>query len=142
MFTEIFAHYKKNPLLVFSTHTSDDLKSNIFKILANYAHYIEYIYRYEWEELTNEMSVERKRNYRKKLDNFIWRINQRLTSIVDISSSNSELTVLLSLLSTYMRNSTSHVMAPQIVEVVMENLLRIKVEALIYNSSNLSSIYL
>jgi hypothetical protein len=119
LFTEIFAHYTKNPLLIFSSHTSDDLKNNIFKILANYAHYIEYIYRYEWEELTNEMTIERKRNYRKKLDKFIWRINQRLTSIVDLSSSNSELTILLSMLSTYMRNSTSHVMAPQIVEVVM-----------------------
>jgi hypothetical protein len=101
LYSELVQLYTENPIMLYSHHDSEFrlivsvlhqmtwLTKKIFKILAHYAHYTEYIYRYDWDEMTSEMSLDRKRYFRKKLDKFLWRICNRLNSLLDAQVSSS-----------------------------------------------------
>lgn len=129
LYSEIVNYYRSNPTLAFSTNTDDEFHEIVFKILVNYAHYTEYFYRYEWEDTTCEFSPERKRNFRNKLDKFLWRIHNRISSLLELQTIAPDLNVQLALLSAYMKHCPSQVMASQVVEVMMELLLKIKVSS-------------
>lgn len=55
----------------------------IYNILSHYSEYTEYLYRIEWDITTRQMSPRRKKMYRKKLDRFVWRIETRLSGIIE-----------------------------------------------------------
>src|SRR5690348_1893734 len=66
-------------------HSDDSFKRLLFNILSHYSDYCEYFFRYEWVDITKKKNVESKKVIRKRIDKFLWRIQNRLSSLVDYS---------------------------------------------------------
>lgn len=88
--------------------------------------------------MTYNLSLRRKRNFGKKIDRFVWRIQNRMISLVD-NLGIEQLNIQLAILSDYMQSCPTRVMASQVFDVCMETLLRVKVFPFSSHVSNLSS---
>ncbi len=102
-----------------------EFKNLLFNLLANWAGYVEYIHRTRWRETTKGMSYERKVNFRRKLDKFIWRVHNNIAAQMD-NGSYTAVNVLLAMLGDYMVSCPTRVMSSQVVDVCMESLLKMK----------------
>jgi hypothetical protein len=72
------------------------------------------------------MSLERQRNFRRKLDLFLWRLRERVVSLVE-SGAYEDANLYLKILADYLTHCHTRVIASQTVEVFMELLLTVKV---------------
>ena len=61
-------------------HTTDGMLTQ--QVLTHYSESIEMFYKTEWDSLTRDMSLERKRNVRRKADKMIWRLENRIHSML------------------------------------------------------------
>ena len=124
--------------------TDDELVPLIYQILQNNADNVETVHARHWEIMTAGMTPERQLNFRRKLDLLLWRLRERINTCLDANVSwnaivyKKSLTNVarlqnyddaakyLKILSDYMNYCYTRVMAAQVVEVFMEQLLKIK----------------
>jgi hypothetical protein len=55
----------------------------IYSALSNFSEYVEYCQRIKWPEYTNCLTYTQKIHFRRKLDRFLWRLNQRLIPAIE-----------------------------------------------------------
>jgi hypothetical protein len=102
-------------------------QSLLFRVLAHYADYTEHFHKDHWEERTNGLSVSKRLATRKKLNLFLWRINQRLSCMLQRHPPLHDLHIQLLMLSEYMTNCNTRILPLQVVDTCMEVLLQVKV---------------
>lgn len=90
-----------------------DYKKLLYNLLGNWADYVEYLHRNRWREITKGMPMERKIQFRKKLDKFLWRVHNNMSGHIETASYN-EVNVLLAMLGDYMTNCATRVMSSQV----------------------------
>lgn len=90
-----------------------EYKGLLYQLLSNWADHVEFVHRNRWREITKGMSTDRKIHFRKKLDKFLWRVHNNLTSEME-AASYTEASVHLAMLGDYMSNCPTRVMSSQV----------------------------
>ena len=103
----------------------EEFRSLLYKILSNFAFYYEYCHCIRWNELTNQMSSKQIQLYRRKLDKFLWRIRNRLSSAIEAREYH-ETETQLTILYHYMEQCPTKIMSLQVSHMFMESLLTLK----------------
>lgn len=133
---ELYNDYSRPPInLLFSelvmTHkdmlyvADNSFRKLIYNVLQSSANHIEKVHQIEWEQRTRLMEPEEILKFRKKLDRFIYRSYNRVKSALHIKD-YEELDLQLRILSDYLSNCTTKVIANQVASVFMKTLLEIK----------------
>eukprot|EP01132_Coremiostelium_polycephalum_P007428 gene7428-9130_t len=97
----------------------------LYQLAGNWADYVEYIHRIRWNDVTKEMTPERKVTFRKKLDLLLWRINNALMNMLECAHFD-DLEYQLRVLAEYTEHCPTRIMSSQVVDVCIETLLKIK----------------
>lgn len=119
--------------------TDRGFRKAIFDILAHYADYAEYCHRKLWPAFTKDMSLRRKKSMRwgtlrswiteqrQQLDKFLWRLQNRIASLVEQQPLSKDLEIQLKLFAEYLQHCPTRIMSCQVFDVSMETLLQVKV---------------
>ncbi|PRP83232.1 hypothetical protein PROFUN_09444 [Planoprotostelium fungivorum] len=121
LFSELMVSHKEKSL-----SSDEEFRSLIYKVLSPYAESVENFYKNEWESYTRDMSLERRRNVLRKTDKMIWRLENRMSSMLRDGTLNPSIRYVFMVLSGYIKHCGTSTMVRQVLEVSGSTLVQIK----------------